>query len=123
MNATMKSHIELLGWINIISGAFMLLIGALVVVALFFFAPVTDRQAAIVLPVIAIVVGSVLGLISIGQIITGIGLLKRTPWARVLALVVAVFALFSFPIGTIIAIYSFWVLTREETQQLLRGAM
>ena len=56
-------------------------------------------------------------------VLVGIGLLKRKPWARVLALVVAVFALFSFPIGTIIAIYSFWVLTREETQQLLRGAM
>ena len=42
--------------------------------------------------------------------------LHRKPWARVLALFVAIFALFSFPIGTIIAIYSFWVLTREESQ-------
>lgn len=119
MNTSMKSHVELLGWINIIAGAFMFLIGALVVLALIFLAPMTDRQAAIVLPMVAIVVGSLLGLMAFGQVIAGLGLLRHKSWARLLALVVAIFELFSFPIGTIIAIYAFWVLTKPEVYELL----
>ncbi len=120
MNTSLKSHVELLGWINIVSGAMLMLFGALVVVALIFLAPVTgNRQAAIVLPMVAIVVGGLLSLIAISQVIVGIGLLKHKSWARLLALVLAAFALFGFPIGTLIAVYTFWVLARPEANQLL----
>jgi hypothetical protein len=42
--------------------------------------------------------------------IGGIGLLKRQPWARILLLIVAVFDLASFPLGTAIGIYTLWAL-------------
>lgn len=51
-----------------------------------------------------------------------IGLLKYKSWARILTLILGVFALFSFPIGTLIAVYTFWVLTNEEAAKLLGSA-
>lgn len=43
-------------------------------------------------------------------IVTGFSLLNRRPWARVLAIVLAVLALFKFPFGTALGIYTLWVL-------------
>ena len=53
-----------------------------------------------------------------GGIIAGIGLLKFQQWARILALVLAVLHVLSFPIGTALAIYAFWVLLKPETTPL-----
>lgn len=50
--------------------------------------------------------------------IGGIGLLMGKPWARILVLVLAVLDLFHLPIGTIIGIYTIWVLLNDETAQL-----
>lgn len=48
-------------------------------------------------------------------LLAGIGLLKRKSWARILALVVGFFSLFSFPLGTALAIYTFWVLLQDDS--------
>jgi hypothetical protein len=40
----------------------------------------------------------------------GLSLLKRRPYGRVLAIVLAVLALFKFPLGTALGIYTLWVL-------------
>lgn len=50
--------------------------------------------------------------------IGGIGLLMGKPWARILVLILAVLDLFQLPIGTIIGIYTIWVLLHDETAQL-----
>jgi hypothetical protein len=53
-------------------------------------------------------------LLSIPGLIAGYGLLKFRPWARMLTIVLAVFELFRFPLGTILGIYSLWVLLSSE---------
>jgi hypothetical protein len=40
----------------------------------------------------------------------GYSLLTRKPWGRVLAIVLAVLALFKLPLGTALGIYTLWVL-------------
>lgn len=40
----------------------------------------------------------------------GYSLLTRRPWARVLVIVLGILALFKFPIGTALGIYTLWVL-------------
>jgi hypothetical protein len=40
----------------------------------------------------------------------GLSLLNRKPYGRVLAIVLAVIALFKFPLGTALGIYTLWVL-------------
>lgn len=55
-------------------------------------------------------------------IVGGIGLLKFRSWARYLVLILAVFDLFNVPIGTVVGIYTFWVLIQDETVRLFAPA-
>jgi nitrate reductase gamma subunit len=66
-----------------------------------------------------LLVSGVLVAIGIPSLIAGIGLLKGKGWARTLGMIVAVLALASFPVGTAAGIYTLWVLTQKETEQLL----
>lgn len=55
-------------------------------------------------------------------VIAGWGLLKREPWARILAVVLGFVSLLHFPFGTALGIYTIWVLlsanAEREYQQL-----
>jgi hypothetical protein len=57
-------------------------------------------------------------LVSVPGIIGGVWLLKHSPWARYLVLVVSVLALLDVPLGLGIGIYSIWVLVQDETAKL-----
>jgi hypothetical protein len=120
----MKSHITIIGIIRIGFSAFWLLNGCLVFTLLWgiglFVAP-DDPTAFSVLALVGSIVGLFLFLLSVPGIIGGIGLLKYKNWARYLVLLLAVFDLFLFPLGTIFAIYTFWALIQEETVALFNG--
>ena len=64
-----------------------------------------------VLPVIA-------GIHSITGIIGGIGLLTFRPWGRIIALVVSFIGCLWIPIGTLLGVYSIWVLLNNEAIKL-----
>jgi hypothetical protein len=49
---------------------------------------------------------------------TGAGLRRHRPWARHLALGLAVLNLFFLPLGTALAVYSFWALLSNESRRL-----
>jgi hypothetical protein len=120
---TMKAQVELLGLINLILGAFGALTGLCVMALFFGLAPITrDAVGAMVLLIIGSIGGVWMLAFAIPSIIAGIGLLQHKSWARILTLILATLALFSFPIGTIIAIYTFWVLLQPEAEQLLSAA-
>jgi len=59
-------------------------------------------------------VGSALG------VITGWGLLERQPWARMLAIVLACFSLIQIPFGTVLGIFTLWVLLPAQSEQEYR---
>jgi len=65
--------------------------------------------------------GQLLGLIlifffAIPSVIAGIGLLNKQRWAMTLALIFGCLKLFSFPIGTVIGIYTIWVFAEDQKQ-------
>lgn len=116
----MKTHVELLALINIVSGVLGLLAACIVFTVLVVIAPVTDDAvAAWTLVLVAVGVSGLLFLLSAPSIVAGVGLLKHKAWARILTLVLAVIALMNVPIGTLIALYTFWVLTNEEATHIL----
>lgn len=116
----MRTHIELLGLINVVSGLFWELVGLAIFAGFSLLAPTTgDPTGSFALVTIGVIVGGFLVLLGIPTLIAGIGLLKHKSWARILALIVAIFALFNFPIGTLIAVYTFWVLTNSESVEML----
>jgi zinc-ribbon domain len=74
---------------------------------------------AFLLP-IAGIIGALLAAGGVAGIVAGWGLLKYRPWARVLALVLGVIALVRIPFGTVLGIYTLWVLLPAESEQEYR---
>jgi len=78
-----------------------------------------DADALPVLTFIAVIAAGFLFIISVPDIIGGIGLIKRQSWARILVLILSVLKLINIPLGTIVGVYSIWVLMQDEAVQLL----
>lgn len=55
---------------------------------------------------------------TIPSIVAGYALLKRRPWAKVAGIVGGVVAAMSFPVGTAVAVYTFWFLFSDVGKQL-----
>lgn len=52
------------------------------------------------------------------QMLTAFGLLTRRRWGRILALIFAVFYIWIFPLGTLLGIYTWYILFGETGRQL-----
>jgi hypothetical protein len=51
------------------------------------------------------------------SVLAGWGLLNLKEWARWLSIILAIFSLFAFPIGTIIGALIIWYLLKEEVRE------
>src|SRR5262249_47009179 len=83
------------------------------------------HDAAITLPILGLAGSALVAFLlalSLPGIITGIGLLKFRPWARILGIVLGILHLLYFPFGTALGIYALWVLFSRETEILFSGA-
>jgi hypothetical protein len=123
----MKAHLNVVGLIDVVTGAFFTAMAVLVslgvlVAPWFYGAPLWRPGDAVVVYAVVLFVSVVFFAIGIPSLIAGIALLKQKGWARTLAIILAVLALSSFPIGTAAGIYTLWVLTQKETEQLLGAA-
>ncbi len=58
---------------------------------------------------------------TVPSVVAGYALLKRRPWAKVAGIVAGVVAATSFPIGTAVAVYTFWFLFSDVGKQLYPG--
>jgi hypothetical protein len=56
--------------------------------------------------------------LTIPSVVAGYALLKRKSWAKVAAIIGAALAAMSVPIGTLVAVYTFWFLFSEPGRQL-----
>ena len=64
-------------------------------------------------------------ILAAGGVCVGLGLMQRAPWARTAAIILGVLALFHPPLGTVLGVYSLWVLLADEggnEYQYLAGA-
>lgn len=60
------------------------------------------------------VIGGLMLVLAVAHLAAGIGILQRQSWARVLALIVAFLALIHIPFGTLLGIYTIWVLISAD---------
>ena len=115
----MGTNVKILGWLYIVLGILGVLGGVL---ALFILLGtgllIGEREAINVMTIVGVAVAALITLVSLPGIAVGIGLLKFKQWARVLALVLAFLNLFAFPLGTVLAIYTFVSLLGPESEQL-----
>jgi len=66
----------------------------------------------------ALLVSVVIGAV---DIVTGLYLLARKPWARTLAIVMAILSLLKLPFGTALGIYTLWVLAPQASSAEWEG--
>jgi len=114
----MQLHVKIVGWLHIVANA-LLLVGGIV---MFFFLVglavfIDDPEALPILSIVGTVGGLLMVVLAIPGLIAGFGLLKRQNWARILALVLAIFALPNFPVGTAMGVYTGFVLLQNAATE------
>jgi len=121
----METHVKVLGVLQIAFGC-LSLVGAIVLTLVFMggvgamgFSGDPDALRAV--PIVGFVGTTLVVLLvvlSLPGIITGIGLLRLRPWARILGIVLSLLSLVAIPFGTVIGIYGLWVLLSKDTERL-----
>ena len=112
----MEKHINVVAALQIGLSIFTLLMGVLSYSIMKLIGGFIDEpEGQMILSVIGDVIATFLILVSIPGFIAGLGLYRRKEWARILTLIISVIALFNFPFGTAIGIYSIWALIQPET--------
>lgn len=107
----MQKHVRILGWLQIGLGILDLLIGlAAFGILSGIGAMAGDITAFGIMSVIGGFIGVFMLIMAVPNLICGIGLLRNWGgWTIVLAVVLGVFNLVKVPVGTVIALYTFWI--------------
>jgi len=115
----MRTHIKVVAIVNILFSALKLL-GAVSILLGGVFGSLFSGSLTgmIVGSATSVLMAIVTGAFAVFGLIAGFGLLNHQQWARYVAIVVAIFGLFSFPIGTLFSVYTLWVLFNDESKRL-----
>lgn len=125
----MDTHVKVLGVLYIALSALGLLGALFLIVGMGTAAGIVGAaadsgDAAVAIPIIGIAGTALVGfllLLSLPGLITGFGLLKFQPWARILGLVLSALNLINIPFGTVLGVYGLWVLLNKDTERLFSG--
>jgi len=119
----LEKNINLIAILWIALGAMSFMAGFMVFIILFgvSFIPHMGYEAPIILRSVGLGIGLFLVILSIPNIICGIGLTKKKEWARILTLILAFLSLLNFPLGTALGVYSFVILLKDEAIQLFKA--
>jgi len=123
----MSMHVNILGWLLIGNGV----LAGIVALAILFAGsimkhlpgpwPPDGGNVPEFVSFILTLVGLSAAALAAGVAAAGVGLLQHREWARTLAIIMSVFLLFHFPIGTAVGIYAFWVLFSREGQEYYKS--
>ena len=112
---SMKTHITILGWLNIADGIVTMLIGALGFMFLTGIGFVSGKpEAAGVLALVGTTSALFMFAVGFPSLLAGIGLLREENWGRILTIIVSFLNLVWIPVGTALGLYGLWVLLRQE---------
>jgi hypothetical protein len=119
----MRSHINLLGMLQLAWGAMGLLLGGSLLLLATGAAAIArtvpgDALAAAFTAGLFLVFAAALGVSGWANAWAGRGLQQHRAAARIFTLVLAVLNLFVLPFGTALAIYAFWVLLHNDARAL-----
>ena len=114
----MTIHFRILGWLYIVMGMIGLLSSVWFFYSLHGSGPFTmsaDTQKILMDAGYGTVLLVILVIASLGTLGTGYALLRMHRYAKYLAGFFAILGLFDFPFGTMLGVYTLWVITRKET--------
>lgn len=124
----MKSHVDFLGTLFIVWGLLTVVVGvstlALGVGAATLITS-SGRNGSQVAAGVAAVLFTTLAFLAIiwgtAHVVVGVPLRRRTPWARLIALLLGSVDLLLLPYGTALGVYALYVLLDEEGKRLFSG--
>jgi len=117
-----EGHIRIVGWLWVIRGLLLVIAAVITFVACFVGGMFSGTILETFLtPLIGLAVGFMLFLFALPSLAAGMGLLDGKSWARVLAMVLGVFAFLDFPLGTALCVYTFWTLWGKEADDHFEG--
>ena len=107
----MGKHVRILGWLHVALGIIDLLVGMAAFGVLSGVGAVSgDLHAFGALTAIGGFAGGVMAFMALPNLICGFGLLRDWGgWVIFLAVLLGFFNLTTFPVGTAIAVYTFWI--------------
>lgn len=113
----LEGHLRILGILWMVVGA-LTLIPALILMFLssvvHIVIPFSESLARDLGPLLMMILGASLLFVGAGGLLVGWGLMHHQPWARIATIVVGALALFHPPLGTILGIYTLWVLLSQN---------
>jgi hypothetical protein len=124
----MEKHIKLVAVLNIVYRCVALVISIILFVLAAMFSRIVDfleRRGELhaedlplelldIVPIVFVVIGVLMIVISIVAIIGSIGVMRRQEWGRIVIIVISFFTLIRVPLGTVLGVYSLWVLLNDE---------
>lgn len=117
---TMEGHRRFVGWLHVVLGAVDVVLALLVFGAFTGVAAIAGAAGAGLAAPLAgtagLIIGGLMAITALPNLLAGWGLLQHRSWGRLLALVLALLNVFKFPWGTILAAYTFWVLTDDSVE-------
>ena len=115
----MRQHVPILGWCFIAYHAIVALVGIVVGLIVSGAGVISgEREAMFITGTVGVAIAAFLLILSLPGIIAGIGLLKYRQWARILAIIIGVLHLLSFPFGTALGVYALYVLLNPEAPSI-----
>ena len=124
----MRTHVKVLGVLQLVFGGFSLLLALGSGMGLSFLSAMVggsgdpdSATGSAVLGFVAIAFTVFFGLVGAVGVACGIGLLTFKSWARILGIIASALSLFNMPIGTALGIYGLWVLFNKETEALFKA--
>lgn len=119
---TPEQHNKYLGWAHLAHGGlfmlFVLFMLAMMSAMFWSFPRTPEGPPAAFFGIMWLFMAGFYGLMLLPNIIAGYALMKQKPWARTAAIIGAVTAAMSFPIGTAVCVYTFWFLFSEPGKTL-----
>ncbi len=115
----MRTHVRVVGIINLLYSAFGLLAAAGVLLGGIFSSLATLNPIVLIVgTVTSALIALVIGALSVFGLVAGFALLNHQSWARSVVLFVSVLRLFRWPWGTLFGGYAIWVLMHDDTRPL-----
>ena len=118
----METHVKVVAVLHLIFSGMLLLVGLMVVILMVSGGLISgDKTAIAITSGLGLFFAMLFIVLSIPAIIGAIGTLKLKNWGRILLIIVGVFNLPGFPVGTALGAYTLWVLFQKETESLFSG--
>jgi hypothetical protein len=132
----MEKHVKLVGILNIVYRGVVIL-GAIVLfmlaAAFGYIMKFLERKGELrgdevpreildIVPLFLVIIGIIMVVVSIVAIIGAVGVLRRQEWGRIVLIVISFFNLIRVPLGTVLGVYTLWVLLNDEIVRLFSPA-